>query len=221
MKREPPAAAGNLAAFTRTLRDALMGGQWPAGTRLPTERSLADEYRLSRATVRKALSALKDEGLISQRVGSGTFASPAASVGLEIGPADLMHARLIFEPQIAELAVHNATALDFARMEECLATAEQATDIEDFEMWDGRLHEMLAESTHNAMVLRVFRLMSEARRGGDWGALKRRSATPERRQAYQHEHRALVQALRERDAPKAAALLRAHLVHVQTNLFSA
>jgi len=220
MKRDLPAAAGDLSTFTRTLRDALTGGQWPAGARLPTERALAERYRLSRAAVRKALAALKDEGLISQRVGSGTYANPASSAGLEVGPAELMHARMIFEPQIAELAVHNATALDFSRMEECLAMAEQSTTFEDFEQWDGRLHETLAESTHNAMVLMVFRLMSEARRTGDWGALKRRSATPERRQAYQREHRALVQALRERDAQKAAALLRAHLAHVQRNLFS-
>jgi len=131
-----------------------------------------------------------------------------------------MHARIAFEPQIAELAVHNATAADFARLDECLAMGDRAETFEEFERWDAKLHEVLAEATHNAMVLLVFRLLTNARRHSDWGALKRRSATPARRTVYQREHHALVEALRERDAAHATALLREHLLHVQQNLFS-
>ena len=45
-----------------------------------------------------------------------------------------------------------------------------------------------------------------------------RSATPERRVEYQREHRALVDALKQRDAERARALCLAHLVHVRTNM---
>jgi hypothetical protein len=48
--------------------------------------------------------------------------------------------------------------------------------------------------------------------------LKRRSATPERRLEYQQEHRALVHALKQRDAERARALCMAHLLHVRTNM---
>jgi DNA-binding GntR family transcriptional regulator len=53
---------------------------------------------------------------------------------------------------------------------------------------------------------------------GEWGALKRRSATPARRLEYQQEHRALVAALRDRDAERARALCVEHLVRVRTNM---
>jgi DNA-binding GntR family transcriptional regulator len=64
----------------------------------------------------------------------------------------------------------------------------------------------------------VFRLMSQARAQGEWGVLKRRSATPERRLDYQREHRELVAALKNRDAERARALCLAHLVHVRVNM---
>ncbi|MFN7195818.1 MAG: FCD domain-containing protein, partial [Hylemonella sp.] len=61
-------------------------------------------------------------------------------------------------------------------------------------------------------------LMNQARAQGEWGELKRRSVTPERRAAYQREHRALVAALRARDLPAAQARTREHLLHVRRNL---
>jgi GntR family transcriptional regulator len=45
--------------------------------RLPSESALVAEFDLSRPTVRKALGLLKDEGLIRQVQGRGTFVTPA------------------------------------------------------------------------------------------------------------------------------------------------
>jgi DNA-binding FadR family transcriptional regulator len=103
-------------------------------------------------------------------------------------------------------------------MDECNAQAEAATTLEAFEHWDAQLHEAIAGAAHNSFVGAVFRLMNEVRSQGEWGVLKRRSATPERRVEYQREHRALVDALKQRDAERARALCLAHLVHVRTNM---
>ena len=70
-------------------------------------------------------------------------------------------------------------------MDECNERAEAATTLEEFERWDAALHEAIAAAAHNSFVAGVFRLMNEARAQGEWGVLKRRSATPERRLAYQ------------------------------------
>ncbi len=67
-------------------------------------------------------------------------------------------------------------------------------------------------------MLDVFRLMSQARAHGQWGLLKKRSVTPERRLAYQAEHRRLVDALQARDATSARQATLEHLVHVRRNL---
>ena len=129
-----------------------------------------------------------------------------------------MNARLVIEPALIDMVIAHANAADFARMDECNHNAEAAATLAGFERWDARLHEAIAEAAHNAFLANVSRLMNEARAQGEWGALKRRSATPERRLAYQREHRALVAALKDRDGDRARALCIAHLVHVRTNL---
>ena len=218
-------------ALRDNLLDNLRSHAWRPGQRLPTERELGAQFGLSRSTVRRVLQDFKRKRLITQTVGSGTYVSDEVHEALSaqallaphgaahaVSPADLMNARLLLEPALIEMVIGNATAADFARMDECNSHAESSTTLEDFEHWDGQLHEAIAAAAHNGFITSVFRLMNEVRATGEWGMLKRRSATPERRREYQHEHRALVAALKERDAERAKALCRAHLVHVRTNM---
>ena len=217
-----------VAHLRETILDKLRAREWRAGHRLPTERALSDEFSLSRSTVRRVLAELKRKRLITQTVGSGTYVAdrvhealldlaPAGQV-LSVSPAELMSARLVLEPAIIEMAIGNATSDDFARMDDCNRRAEAARTLEDFERWDAALHEAIAQAAHNGFIAGLFKLMNEARAQGEWGVLKRRSATPERRLQYQKQHRALVEALKQRDAEKARALSLAHLVEVRVNM---
>ncbi len=217
------------------LLEQLRSQQWRAGQRLPTERELSASSGLGRASVRRVLGRLKDRGLISQTVGSGTYVTPDAArvlaqeqadaptssasvAATAISPAELMNARMVLEPAIVDMVVLHARAQDFERMLECCDRAEAATALEDFEYWDGRLHEVIAEAAHNAFILSVFRLMTQARNQAEWGQLKRKSVTPQRRLDYQREHRALVEALVERDAARAREVCLAHLTRVRHNM---
>ena len=216
------------AILRETILEKLRSRTWRAGHRIPTERALSDQFGLSRSTVRLVLLDLKRRRLITQTVGSGTYVSEqvhealadmAPVVGaLAVSPAELKAARLVLEPALIEMAIGNATATDFARMDECNRLAEAATSLEEFEKWDAALHEAIADAAHNGFITGVFKLMSEVRQQGEWGVLKRRSATPERRVEYQQEHRDLVWALKQRDAEKAKKLCLAHLVHVRVNM---
>lgn len=215
-------------ALREQILDRLQSGAWPAGHRLPTEREFAETFGLSRSTVRRTLAELKAQGLITQTVGSGTYAAPPAAAAdvlaglradaLATSPAQLMAARLALEPAIAAMVVEHARPADLAYLEECCARAEQAGSFEEFEHWDGALHEAIAAAAHNPLIDSVFQLMSVARTHAAWGALKRKSLTDERRAAYQQEHRALVAALVDRDAARATELARAHLLRVRQNL---
>lgn len=218
-------------AATR-LRESLIENlrkrHWRTGDRLPTERALSEEYGLSRSTVRRVMADLKRRRLITQTVGSGTYVSDEVQQGLAsmvsaaaaqtVSPAELMAARLVLEPALIAMVIGNATAADFDRMDACNHEAEAASTLEAFEHWDAALHEAIAEATHNRFITGVFRLMSDARAQGEWGVLKRRSATTQRRVEYQREHRELVDALRQRDAERARALCLEHLLHVRDNL---
>lgn len=206
----------------------LKSGTWRAGHRIPTERQLCEQFGMGRSTVRRVLGQLKDAQLITQTVGSGTYVSDGVSgalarlstgaAALASSPAELMEARLSLEPSIVEMVIRNATSADFARMEQCCDKAEAAGSLDEFEHWDGLLHEIIAEAAHNTFISNVFRLLNEARAQGEWGMLKRKSVTPERRAEYQREHRALVAALLDRDLATATALTREHLLHVRHNL---
>lgn len=217
-----------IALLRETLLENLKSGSWRAGHRIPTERTLCEQFGIGRSSVRRVLAQLKDAGLITQTVGSGTYVSdniqrllPGLSDSsplISASPAELMEARMALEPAIVEMVVRNATPADFARMTQCCDQAEQAGTLDEFEHWDGLLHEVIAEAAHNTFISNVFRLMNQARAQGEWGMLKRKSVTPERRAAYQQEHRALVAALRERDLVSAIAHTRAHLTHVRRNL---
>lgn len=212
----------------QNILENLQARTWRAGHRLPTERELSEQYGLSRSTVRRVLAELKGKGLITQTVGSGTYVSEEVGVALAqiassasplaTSPAELMSARLVLEPAIIAMVVGNATAADFERMDECCERGESATTIEDFELWDGKLHEAIADAAHNNFIGTVFQRMNEVRAQSEWGLLKRRTATPERREAYEREHRALVAALRDRDGARAAQLCLEHLMHVRQNL---
>lgn len=205
------------------LLEIVAQGALGPGGRLPTERELAARFVLPRHVVRKTLSQLEAEGAITRHVGRGTFLAdsggfPADSL-THTSPAELMEARLRLEPAMAELIVINATPADFERMETCLDRAERGATLDEFEVWDAALHQAMAAATHNRFMIRVFDMATAVRHQTEWGKLKDRVVTPERRLHYQTEHRAIVAALKARDAERARAAILAHLQHARRNLF--
>jgi GntR family transcriptional regulator len=65
------------------LRERITGGRWPAGTALPAQRELAEEFGVSIMTLRQAVQLLADEGLVDLRHGAGTFVT--ARYAYELG----------------------------------------------------------------------------------------------------------------------------------------
>jgi DNA-binding FadR family transcriptional regulator len=136
-----------------------------------------------------------------------------------ISPAEVMEARLRIEPAIAELIVTHATTADFARMESCLEKAEQAASLDEFELWDAALHQAMANASHNRFMVRLLEIVTAVRQQSEWGKLKDRIVTAERRLIYQQEHRAIVTALKDRDDARAKNAIVSHLQHARRNLF--
>ena len=219
---------GDAERLRLALERELRSDRWRPGERLPTERELGKRYGMARNTVRRALQALEDERLIVRHVGRGTFkADGAASLLLTPGPealqgaspADVLECRLLFEPELAPLVVARASQADLDRMEECLRGAETAESVAGFEVWDGALHDAIAEATHNQASIAVIRALAQVRLQAEWGELKLRSMTPERKAALDAEHRAIVEAFRRRDKTDARIRLREHIQHVHSYMF--
>lgn len=216
------------------LRDHLLSGiaegRLRPGERLPTERELVARFATARSAARRTLAQLEAEGHITRTVGRGTFVAGLGSEsqaeraralleGMKVSPAELMEARLRFEPEMAEMVVTHATADDFERMAHCLERAEKGATLNDFEIWDAALHQAIAQATHNRLVIAVCDMISVVRQQAEWGKLKDRIVTPERRLGYQDQHRRIVEALRRRDADEARRAMAEHLTYARRNLF--
>jgi DNA-binding GntR family transcriptional regulator len=68
--REAPAKYLQIASF---LRDQIIRGDLPPGAEVPSERQIADEWKVSRPTATRALQVLRYQGLVESRQGAGTY----------------------------------------------------------------------------------------------------------------------------------------------------
>ena len=222
----PPAYGHELADLILAHHQASDAGP---GARLMTERQLAADLGVTRTMIRHALSILEAEGRISREVGRGTFlrdpgpSRPALGRGRaagdqEVGPADVMVARRLIEPQVLPLVVAWATARDFDEMRRCLAGGGAAQSYDEFEVWDFALHHAIVAASRNRLLLDMYAVIEQARHGAIWGSLKRRSDSAERRAIYHQDHVALVDALTTRDLPAAIEAMEAHLRRVAGSL---
>lgn len=208
------------------LRQILQSGQYPDQSRLPPERTLSAALGISRAVLRKALSVLEAENLIWRHVGRGTFVGTRPKderkgpimIADFTNPAEIMEVRLVIEPKIAAIAALRATPDDIDRMEKALAKSASATDSVSFEKWDGALHEAIATSTGNSLLISFFKAVNSLREDKIWGSLKEASLSRKRQTLYCLHHRNLLEAIEDRNASEAEKTMKIHLEEVQKNL---
>jgi len=212
------------------IEEQIEKGVWKDGDQLPPERELVIRFGVSRNTLRRSLKELESAGKIFRHVGRGTFVSARRSIPHRhendtltqkihrSSPLEVMDLRLMLEPQSCELAAARATMDDFTLMEECLKGGETAESVLAFEEWDGRLHQAIISAARNQLLSDLYEVINGVRRSAEWGKLKERSLTIERRASYVRQHRAIVDSLRERDAERARDQARAHLIAVKDSL---
>lgn len=201
------------------LLNAIKAGTYPAGARLPTERTLADMLSIGRGAIRSALAVMEGEGHIIRVAGSGTYVAdkttPTHTLAQMTSPLQVMEARLTLEPPMARLVAAHGNAADFSLMENCIHAGATAETIDQFEHWDAAFHEAIAVATRNPILIAAYRLVTEARNNGEWGALKRRTLTDAARTTYQQDHTEILEKLRNRDITASEAALRAHLIAIR------
>ncbi|MEN8197622.1 MAG: FadR/GntR family transcriptional regulator, partial [Pseudomonadota bacterium] len=198
----PAASGAGAAAIATRLREAILGGRYANGERLPAERELTEHFGVARGTVREALRRLEEMGLVTRRMGSGTFVNHRAGPGEDdiaelTSPIELIDVRLAIEPDIARMAVANATARDLERLEAALIECEAAGgDREAFSQADERFHRALAEATRNPLMIWLYGKINDVRGHTQWNAMKGKILTDARIGEYNTQHRKLFEAVR-------------------------
>jgi DNA-binding FadR family transcriptional regulator len=151
------------------IAEAIRAGDLKKGDRLPSERDLSAQMKISRPTLREAIEVLVDSGVLQVRPGpaGGMF------VRSEVVPLDLLHerrelrvnevaqlleARRLLEPQVAQLAARYGTEVDFAAMERTIALQREATadHLRSLQL-DLRFHLQMARATRNDTIVSLMR----------------------------------------------------------------
>ncbi len=200
------------------LRHLIERGEYPVGSRLPTERALADMLDVSRPTVREALIVLEVEGRVRIRVGSGIYVVSASghphvfSDSPIEGPFEILRARNFIESAVAEEAARHATAADVARLDVVLRLVPAALrEGDQFLGLDRRFHTAVAAILGNSVLERSVGELFDLRINPYFERLARHTEDDSSRSAALAEHIEIRDAIAARDPAAARAAMRRHL----------
>ena len=210
-----------------SIRRQIQSGSMPPGSRLPSEKLLAQQLGVSRPTVREAMIALEIAGLVEIRTGSGsyvrhrdTIAVPSVDTGP--GPIELLNARILIEGEIAAEAAQRATAEDLVEiaatlqeMESIIARGEHSRNA------DQRFHVSIARASGNDVLASIVGELWAGMFSPLFHQFSERTRLVRRQDAALSEHRAIYAALRTHDAIGARTAMRHHLMQVQAVLADA
>jgi DNA-binding FadR family transcriptional regulator len=197
----------------------IRAGEYPVGARLPPERDLAVQLKVSRPSVREALIALEVEGLVEVRMGSGIYviapepAPSAARVDSELSPFEIIRARQLIECELAALAAGSGKTADIVRgLRDALALMEDDIARELMPIRGDRLfHVRVAEASENGALLRVVTELYDQRNNPMFERLGRHFERVDTWREAVAEHRLVVGAIAAQDPTRARAAMREHL----------
>ncbi len=133
-------------------------------------------------------------------------------------PAEIMEARLAFEPRLVRLAALQTTPTEIEALDALQARMAADPDSAGFESLDAGLHAGIAAATRNRLLDHLYREITEARDQALWGELKKRSATAGNRRTYVAEHAAILAAIRRREPEQAEEAAIQHLRSVRRHM---
>lgn len=206
------------------LRRQIASARFMPNERLPPERLLAERYGVARGTVRQALRQLEQMGFVVRRPGSGTYVTwedgrAEESVTEITRPLELVDARFAVEPQMCRLAVLRATDPELNQLRALLDAMETCTqDSPRFADIDEEFHLAIARCTQNPMVIWMMEKIHEVRSHVQWSRMRLLTLTPEVVGLYNRQHRAIIDAIADRDPERAAQEMKAHLSTAKASL---
>jgi DNA-binding FadR family transcriptional regulator len=218
----PISVARASSSIADQIRQAIITGRLPEGDRLPPERELAEQFGVSRVTVRDALRALEAMGLIEVRVGArgGAFATaPTGSIVAQtmgdmmamsaVSPQDIVEARLVVELGTITLACARRTEADLDRLRDLDRRASEALAAGTYTRelsWD--FHSLVSGAAHNGAV---DGLTQSFRSTLSLHPIRTREGTASHERTVAEHHR-ILEALEQRDGATARTEMAKHLM---------
>ncbi|PKP74688.1 MAG: GntR family transcriptional regulator [Alphaproteobacteria bacterium HGW-Alphaproteobacteria-6] len=219
-------------SVVRQIERLILQGILRPGERLPGERELSERLGVSRPSLREAVAALQEAGLLTTRAGAGIFVADV--LGSAFSPAlirlfgshdeavfDYLSFRRDLEGMAAERAARLASDTDlkvvdaiFRRME----TAHSRRSPAEEARLDAEFHLAIIEASHNVIMLHMMRAMFDLLREGVFYNRQIMFQQRTTRGALLDQHRAINDALMARDPAAARTAIEAHLSFVEEAL---
>jgi len=195
-----------------TLRAEVISGQRKPGELL-SEAELARSWGVSRSPIREAFRQLEEHHLVRWAPRRGATVARLTVAGLR----DIYEVREALEALSAGLAAERGSFADLAKMRELAADIKRTQDEGDYMraiMLDDEFHRLMASTTRNRL------LQSQAGRILDRVIMARMMVReePGRTREIVHEHQAILDALGQRDAAKAAEQAALHVRNARVRL---
>jgi DNA-binding FadR family transcriptional regulator len=151
------------------LRQSVLSGEWPVGTRIPNEPTLSEALGVGRNTVREAVRALAHGGILEVRQGDGTYVRATSEVsgalrrlcGSEL--REVLQVRRCLEVEGARLAAAARTDEDVAALRRLLQRRDEL-ELEDhpaFVEADAALHFAVMQASGNTVLTELYRGLTE------------------------------------------------------------
>jgi len=210
-----------LLRFQKLMRDGIL----TPGSLLPSERELAVTFGVARSSLRQAMKVLETMGVVTQKVGDGTYLSRDGSYVLavpmdflflldDISPQDLLELRLMLEPALAAKAAERATFEHITVLKQSIRDMQlKGINPQQVVAADLMFHRTIFHATGNALGSRLFHSIHTA--------MFKVIATTSQIVQVDHTiklHRPILEAIEQRDPKRAAASMTQHLEDVRTLL---
>lgn len=204
-------------AIGEQIKGLIVSRQLVAGDALPPEREFAARLGVSRSTLREALRALTEKGMVAARQGAGwTVQSDRATAATNLAVyfrlegvslEQVMEARMANEPTIARLAAERRSDDELAVIAGAFEAMSRVRSANEFLDADSEFHALIATAAHNVLLSfqmhPTMSLLEEVR----LGVVEQEGAMA----ASQAEHASIVGAIRAQDGARAERAMRDHI----------
>jgi GntR family transcriptional regulator, transcriptional repressor for pyruvate dehydrogenase complex len=198
-------------------------GSFNIGDKLPAERELCEQFGVSRAPVRQALSALELNGVIYSRQGEGIYvkntqvtteSSQSSIIMDSTSPEDIVEARMNIEPLIIKYAALRATDEDIEGLLSTIKKMEEETKAGIYvPETDEELHNRIAKASHNDLFIKMMSAISNAMKQQKmWQFIRDRTVTrPDYREVNFKEHKLIIKAIEDHNEKEAVEMMTFHM----------
>lgn len=202
------------------IQELIASGEYPPGSRLPPERQLAEQFGMSRPTVREAIIALEAKGMVTVKTGSGVYVleqvRSSSGLGTVVSPFELIEARVLIEGEAAALAAGMITDEELVELKNALE--DMAGDTEASTVADRKFHSVISAATQNRAFSSIIEELWDAQESLDHIRQAHQAVCMKDNQVRLDEHTAIYEALENRDSQAARVAMRSHFSRMLTAL---